>query len=157
MPRHRCLRCCRCCCCHQENKQGWQMMPRHCLSCPHHHHHCQCCTSKQETADDAKAPSSALPLPLSLHEQAREGWPMMPRHQHLHRHYCRCLCVSKWRTAHNAKTPPSAPPLLSSSLRKGATNRQQCRGTVICTSAVTAVVARASVGRMADDANGNGY
>jgi hypothetical protein len=127
----------------------------HSCHCRRHHHHC--CVSKQGTADDAKAPSSVLPLPLSLHEQAREGWPMMPRHHHLHHHHRHRLHVSKWRTTDNAKALPSAPPLLSSSLSKGATNRQQCQGTGIRTAASATIIAQASMGRTADDANGNGY
>ncbi len=104
-------RCCQCCC--QASMQGWQTMPRHCHSCRHHRCHGHCCASKQGTADNAKVLSSALPLPLSLHKQAREGWPTMPRYHHLHCHHRRCLCMSKWRMADNTKALSSAPPLLS--------------------------------------------
>jgi hypothetical protein len=158
MLRHRGLRCRHCHCCCQAGKPGWQTMPRHCHSCRRHRHHCHCCASKQGTADNAKAPSAVLPLPLPLHEQTRERWLMMPRHHHLHRHHRHHLCMSEWRTADNAEAPPSAPPLLSSSSCKGATNHQQCQGTGIRTAtAANAVIARASMGRTADDANDNGY
>ncbi len=135
MLRHRglCRRHCRCCC--QASKLGWQTMPRHCHSCRCHHHHRHCCASKQGTADDAKAPSSVLPLLLSLHKQARDRQLMMPRHHHLQCHHRHRLCVSKWRTSDNAKALPSALPLLSSSSRKGTTNRQKCQGTSIRTAA----------------------
>jgi hypothetical protein len=107
---------------------------------PHCHH-----ARKQETADNAEAPSSApLPQPPLLREQVRDGqqcqgiascafaiaivvieqvrWLAMPRHPHLRRCH-RCLHMSKQGTGNNAKVPSSAPlpppPSLRDQVRDG--------------------------------------